>query len=301
MSTVFQALYDAAASAVEVASASVVRVEGRQRLAASGIVWSADGLIVTSNHGVERDEGLHVGLADGSRVEAALVGRDPGSDLALLRVASGTLVPGQWVEVADLRVGHLVLALGRPGATVQATLGIISALGPAWRTGAGSEIDAYLQTDVVMYPGFSGGPLVAADGLIAGLNTSAMARGVSLAIPAATVRRVVETLVTHGRVPRGYLGVGVQPVRLAPTLAQTIGQETGLMVLSVESDGPAAGAGLLQGDVIVGLAGDAIRQMDDLQAALMGDRVGASVPVRIVRSGSIQEVQVTVGARPANS
>ncbi len=290
MSEVLQSLSTAMAGLVESAGAHVVRVDGRSRMAASGIVYSADGLIVTSHHVVERDDDLQVGLANGETVAATLVGRDPSTDLAVLRVDAQGLQPAGWVDASDLRVGNLILALGRPGQTVQATLGIVSALGGAWRTGGGGEIDRYLQTDVVMYPGFSGGPLATADGRLAGVNSSALARGVSVTIPAGTVKRVVETILAHGHMPRGYLGVGIQPVRLDAALQESLGQETGLMVMSVEADGPAAKAGLLMGDVLLSLDGEPVRQMDDLQGLLAGGRVGQSVPVRLVRAGHVQEM-----------
>ena len=297
MSEVLKSLSAAMAGLVEDAGKSVVRVEGRGRLPASGVVWSADGVIVTAHHVVERDDNIKVGLPNGETVDAQLVGRDPGADLAVLRAEAKGLVAATWVDAGDLRVGNLILALGRPGHSVQATLGVVSALGGAWRTSAGSEIDRYLQTDVVMYPGFSGGPLVAADGRLGGVNSSALARGVSVTVPSATVKRAVETLLAHGRMPRGYLGIGIQPVRLDAGLQETLNQQTGLMVMSVESDGSAAQAGVLQGDVLVSLDGEPVRQMDDLQALLTGDRVGKKVPVRLVRAGALQEVSVTVGQK----
>ncbi len=297
MSQVLESLSNAMADLVESAARSVVRVEGRQRMAASGVVWSADGVIVTAHHVVERDDNLRIGLPDGSVVAATLVGRDPSTDLAVLRVPAAELTPPAWADAAQLRTGELALAVGRPDATVQATLGVISALAGPWRTGAGGEVDRYLQTDVVMYPGFSGGPLVVASGAFAGVNSSALGRGVSIALSAGTVKRVVEALLAHGAVPRGYLGVGVQPVRLAAALAQEIGQETGLMVMSVESGGPAAQAGLLQGDVIVTLDGERVQHLDALQAALQADRAGRAVTVRMVRSGALHELQVTVGRK----
>ncbi|RIK40466.1 MAG: signal protein PDZ [Chloroflexi bacterium] len=288
-------LSNAMASLVEAAGPGIVRVEARRRMPASGIVYSAEGLIVTANHIVEQDDNITIGLADGSTASATLVGRDPATDVALLRAERGGLAPATWVDAGELKVGHLVLALGRPGRTVQATLGIVSALGGAWRTGAGGEIDHYLQTDVVMYPGFSGGPLVEAGGRIAGLNSSALTRGVSAAVPAATVKRVVDALAAHGKMPRGYLGVGVQPVRLGEGLHQAVGQETGLMVMSIESGSPAQQGGLAQGDVIVTFDNQPVRGLDELQAALAADRAGKSVPVRIVRTGQVQTVTVTVG------
>jgi S1-C subfamily serine protease len=195
-----------------------------------------------------------------------------------------------------MKVGHLVLALGRPGKTVQATLGIVSALGDSWRSRTGGQIDTYVQTDVVMYPGFSGGPLVNAAGQIVGLNTSALVRGTSLTLPTTTVRRVVEDLLTHGQVQRGYLGIGIQPARLPAALAGELGQKTGLLLVSVEADGPAERAGLFMGDTVVALDGERVRHHDDLMALLSSDRVGATVPVRIIRGGQLCELQVTIGA-----
>ena len=298
MSEVLRNLSDAMAATVEVAGASVVRVEARRRLPASGIVWSSDGVIVTAHHVVERDDNIGVGLPNAETVSATLVGRDPTTDLAVLRAQATDLTPPTWAEPEDLRVGHLVLGLGRPGRTVQATLGIVSALGESWRTPAGGRIEPYLQTDLVMYPGFSGGPLVDVAGRVLGLNTSALLRGISLSVPTSTLRQVVETLLTHGRVRRGYLGVGAQPVRLPGGLAEELGQETGLLLVSVEPEGPAGSAGLTLGDTIVALDGQPVRHMDELLALLGGDRVGVSVPIRIVRGGQAQEVTVTIGERP---
>ncbi len=288
-------LSDEMAGLVATSSNAIVRIDGRQRLAASGIVWQADGIILTAHHVVERDEGITVGLADGTTVDATVVGRDPGVDLALLRVNSTNLTAATWIDGSELKVGHLVLALGRPGNQIQATLGIISAIGEEWRTHAGGTVDSYVQTDVVMYPGFSGGPLVAADGRFAGLNTSGLTRNTSVALPAATLTRVVQSILTHGHVPRGYLGVGVQPVRLAENLQQLVGQETGLMIMSVDADGPAAQAGLLQGDVITSLEGTPIRHVDELQAFLGSDRVGKVLDTRLLRGGVLQQLSMTVG------
>ncbi len=295
MSESLQTLSNAMADLVESTGPSIVRVEGRGRLGASGIVYSADGVIITAHHVVERDENIKIGLADGNSVNATLIGRDPNTDLAVLKAETGGLTAATWVDAGELRVGHLVLALGRPGKTVQATLGIVSALGGAWRTPAGGDVDHYLQTDVVMYPGFSGGPLVNANGHVAGINSSALMRGVSMAIPTATVKKAVETIMAHGRMPRGYLGVGIQPVRLADALQQQLGQETGLMLMSVESGSPAAQGGLLQGDVLVTLDGQAVRHVDELQVLLGTDRVGKSLPARVVRGGQVLDLAVTIG------
>ncbi|MEZ4617810.1 MAG: trypsin-like peptidase domain-containing protein [Caldilineaceae bacterium] len=289
------------AAVVEASHTSIVRIDGRRRHAASGIVWAEDGVIVTAHHVVERDEGLHVGLPDGATVDATVIGRDPGIDLAVLRVTSQQLTPATWQLSDELKVGHLALAMGRPGHHVQATLGIVSALGGEWRTHAGSMIERYLQTDVVMYPGFSGGPLVGADGQFMGMNTSGLARGVSIAVPAITLQRVVKLILAHGHVPRGYLGIGVQPVRLAEHLQNIVGQETGLMVMSVESDGPAAQAGLVQGDVVVKLDDTPVRHADELQTFLSSDHVGKVLAGQILRGGILQELALTVGQSKGSS
>lgn len=297
MTEVLRDLSAALAATVEAAGPAVVRVEARRRLPASGIVWSAEGVIVTAHHVVRHDENIGVGLHGGRSAPATLVGRDPATDLAVLQAEAEDLEPAHWAEIDDMRAGHLVLALGRPGQTVQATLGIVSALGQSWRTPAGGKLDHYLQTDVVMYPGFSGGPLVGASGQVLGLNTSALLRGTSLAVPTSTVSRVVETLLAHGRMRRGYLGIGIQPVHLPSALAQEVGQETGLLLMQVKPGGPADEAGLLMGDTLVTLDGQPLPHHDALLALLAGDRVGTSVPVRVVRAGQIHDLQVVIGQK----
>ncbi|MEM7346123.1 MAG: trypsin-like peptidase domain-containing protein [Chloroflexota bacterium] len=301
MSDVLQNLSEALATTTQSGGESVVQVNARRRLPASGIVWSADGVIVTSHHVVQRDDKIKVGLANGETVSASLVGRDPTTDLAVLRADAKDLTVPTWSDFDgdSVKVGHLVLALGRPGKTVQATLGVVSALGGEWRTQAGGKIEHYLQTDVVMYPGFSGGPLVSATGQIVGLNTSALVRGVSLTVPAPTLKRVVDTLLSHGRVRRGYLGVSTQAVRLPQALGEQLKQETGLLLSGVEADSPADKAGLLLGDTIVAVSDVAIRQHDDLLAQLSGDQVGQTLAVRIVRGGQLQDIDVVVGERSA--
>jgi S1-C subfamily serine protease len=297
MAELLSNLSEALAGVVEAAGQGVVQVEGRRRLPASGVLWSTDGLIVTAHHVLEQDGKIGVGLPDGKAVTATIVGRDPTTDVALLQAKAQDLKPAGQATPDGLRVGHLVLALGRPGRTVQATLGIVSALGDSWRTPAGGLIDRYLQTDVTMYPGFSGGPLVDVEGQILGLNTSALLRGTSLVVPVPTLRDVVEALQAHGRIRRGYLGVGAQLVRLPAAAAEQLGQETALLVVSVNPGSPADKAGLVLGDVIASVAGQAVRHMDDLLSLLTGDRIGSAVPVRIVRGGQIQELSVTIGER----
>ncbi|MCB8959639.1 MAG: trypsin-like peptidase domain-containing protein [Ardenticatenales bacterium] len=297
MSDILQQLSVGMAGAVETAGPSVVRVEARRRLPATGIVWSADGLIVTANHIVRRDDKIKVGLADGNTVEAELVGRDPTTDLAVLRVSDVALTPLKPADLDKAAVGNLVLALGRPGRTVQATLGIISALGDQWRTPHGGELDRYLQTDVVMYPGFSGGPLLSANGELLGLNSSTLVNGLSLAVPAGTLARVVDTLATHGRVRRGYLGVSTQQVALPAALREQMGQKHGLLVVAVEPDSPADKGGLLLGDTIVQFADQAVGDHQALLALLSGDRVGQESGVHVIRGGEVTKLKVVLGER----
>ena len=328
MSEVLQSLSDALATTVESTGPGIVRVEGRRRLPATGIVWSSDGVIVTAHHIVERNENINIGLDGDVIAPAKLIGRDPNTDLAVLKVEADT-TPPVWADGADgndLKIGHLVLALGRPGAQVQATLGVVSKLtdeggpgpqgrrrshgegrGPGGRRGKssrrrfGSEMfgstGPVIHTDVVMYPGFSGGPLVDAGGGVRGLNTSALAHGNAITIPTATVRRVVEALLSHGKVRRGYLGVGAQPVRLPDALAEELDQEIGLMLVSVEADSPSEKGGLLMGDILVSLDDYGLESVDELLMLLGSDRVGTEIALKGIRGGQIIDVPVTVGER----
>ncbi len=301
MSEVLQSLSDALAGTVENTSPGIVRVDGRRRLAGTGIVWSNDGLIVTAHHIVERNENITVGLKDGLTAPATLVGRDPNTDLAVLRVEAD-LSPPNWSDADDLKIGHLVLALGRPGDDVQATLGVVSMLHEEGSGGrkrrSRRHMTPLIQTDVVMYPGFSGGPLVDAGGFVRGLNTSGLSRSSSsLTVPTATIRSVIESLLSHGKVRRGYLGIGAQPVRLAPALSEQMQQEIGLMLVSIEADSPAEHSGLLQGDILVALDGEAVQVIDELLLALSDDKVGQEVTLKIVRGGEVRDVAVTVGER----
>ncbi|MDA1127747.1 MAG: trypsin-like peptidase domain-containing protein [Chloroflexi bacterium] len=298
MPTVLPDFSNALADAVSAAADSLVRVEGRDRLPATGIVWDAEGLIVTAHHVLEKDENINVSFQDGETVAAELLGRDPATDLALLRTPERSSNVPSWAEPKGLRVGHLALALGRPGKNVRATLGIVSALGAAWRTPAGGSVDRYVQTDTVMYPGFSGGPLVDASGQFVGLNSSSLVRGVSITVPVLTLRRVLDDLRDHGSVRRAYLGVGSQPTRLPEAVAKELGQETGLLLVSVEKDSAAEQGGLFLGDTLVSLGGTPVRHMDDLFSGLGGDRIGKSTAVRILRGGQLMELTVSPVSHP---
>jgi S1-C subfamily serine protease len=298
MSNTLTQLSQELASLVENSAPSLVRVEARKRLPATGIVWSAEGLILTSNHVVEMDKGIRVGLHGGTIHEAELVGRDPSTDIALLRVkGAATLHVPTWGLPHELGVGNLVLALGRPGENVLATLGVVSALEGEWAMRGGAKIEHYLQTDVVMYPGFSGGALVGAEGKFYGMNSSTLMQGVSLTLTPPTLLRVVGALAQHGRIRRGYLGVGLQPVVLPAALAEANQQKRGLMVVSLENDSPADKGGLVMGDILLKVDGQAVQDVEDLLGMLVGERVGKALNVYLIRGGEARNLSVTVGER----
>jgi S1-C subfamily serine protease len=283
------------AGVVERTAPSVLRVEGRRRRASSGVAWSAE-VVVTAHHALEWDEDISVGLPEGKTDKAVLVGRDPGTDLAALRLAGARLVPATWTDVDGLKVGHLVLAVSRPGRTAQARLGMVAALADGWRTPSGGKVDRYLQTDLALHAGFSGSALVDAAGRVRGMNSAGLLRGTATAMPTATVRRVVESLLAHGRVRRGYLGIGAQPVRLPAGIETGADQAAALLVSSVQPDSPASRAGLMLGDVILALDGHPLTHPADLLPLLDEDRIGAASRARVLRGGEVREIEVVIGA-----
>ena len=283
------------AAVTKAAGTAVVRVNGRRRLPASGIIWSAEGHILTADHVLRADEGITVGLPDGRVLDAVLLGRDRTTDLALLHVEATDFAPLPLAEAEHTGVGNLVLALGRPGRSVQATIGILSGLGDSWRTRHGGQIDQFMQTDVLMYPGFSGGPLLAADGTLLGLNSSALLQGVSVTLPVATLQRVANGLQEHGRMRRGYLGVSTQSVHLPQAMAETLGRRRGLLVVAVEPGSPAEEGGLTLGDAIVALGDTVVRSHDDLLACLISGDLYEKVPVTVIRAGELQTINVKLG------
>jgi len=283
-------------SAVEKAGASTILVDARKRYPASGIAY-ADDLVVTADHVVTKED-IKVGLPGGKTLSATIAGRDPGSDLALLRLAEKALSPAKTSD--DVKVGQLVLALGRPSnAGMQASWGIVTAISGPTRTFRGGMLDEYLQTETTPYPGFSGGPLVNTEGEVLGLNTSGLTRGSSLTIPVKVAWRIAEALEKNGSVKRGYLGVRTQPVEI-PEAARTAlrrEQHHGLLVLWLEESGPAQAGGLLVGDILVAINGQPIGDPDDLFAALNSETVGKAIAVEVVRGGRPETVQVTVAER----
>lgn len=297
MSKGFDQLSLALEEVVAEAASSIVRVEARQRLPATGIVWSADGLLVTANHIVESDEGIQVGLDGGAVVPAAVVGRDPATDLIVLRAETDGLAVPAWAAAGELKVGALVVAAGRPYQNVEVSLGSLSAVGGAWRTREGGRLDTYLRPEITMFPGFSGGPLIVAGSKFAGLNTSGLLHHADTTICAQTLKRTVETLIAHGRIPRGYLGVGVQPVRIAASQSEAAGSEIGLMVMSVEENSPAESAGVHQGDILVTLGDHTIASVGDLRLALSATDADGEVNLRVIRSNEVIELPAKLELR----
>ena len=296
MSNAAQDFSDALADAVDRVSASVVRVETGRRRPATGLVWSSDGLIVTTAHSLEGEDGLEVVLESGEVRAATLVGADLASDIALLRTEGEALPTPERAPTGSVRRGQLVLALSRPGRTVRSNLGVVSALADEWRAPGGGKIERYIQTDVAVEHGFSGGPLVDASGRLIGLNSAGLLRSTALTLSVVTLERVVNVLLAHGRIQRGYLGVSSTPARLPQALADSAGQRAGLVVTGLQPGGPAEQAGFVLGDVLLGLDGERLESIGDLQAVLE-DRAARSVSARVLRAGAERELSVTPSAR----
>jgi len=298
-------LSDAIADAAESAGKSTVLVDARRRFPASGIAFAKD-LILTADHVVEREEDIKVILADGTEVTARVAGRDPGTDLAVLKLdpstGSGQAASATPAEVSKTaaRVGQFVLAIGRPSTKgIESSFGTVNSIGGPIRTGRGSMLERYIKTDVVSYPGFSGGPLVNGDGTIFGINTSGFGHGGAITIPADVAWKIAETLAKHGKIKRGYLGIRSQTVELSADAKKALKreQETGLLLVGLEADSPAGKGGLMVGDILVGVAGEPVAHQDDLFVRLSGDVVGKSIPIDVLRGGKLEAIKVEIGER----
>ena len=291
MSTVMD-LSNALAGAVATAARSVFAVHGRPRLPSTGVLWRP-GLVVTASHTVESEREVTLTTPDGHSLAAQVAGRDPGLDIAVLRAEAGAVAVAELAPDADLRVGHLVLALG---AGPRASVGIVSALD----TRAGRAASETIAVDLTLYPGFSGGPLVDVLGRVIGIATSGASRHLQWAIRASAVSRLVDHVAQRGRIPRAYLGIGTQPVALPEALRERLGlgQRTAVIVVNVRPDSPAGAGGLIIGDVVLSIADAVIAEPEDVVAALSPERVGQTVAVRIVRGGEPRELRVAVGERP---
>jgi len=290
MANELAALSNDLAAAVERAGRSVVAVHARPRFSSSGVLWRP-GIIVTAQHTIRREEEITVTLPDGSNRPATLAGGDPGTDVAVLRLAEPAGEPVA-AGTAEIKPGYLTLAIGRSeDSEVNATLGIISAVSGAWRTWRGGRLDQYIRLDLTMYPASSGGLVTDSAGVPIGIATSALSRIAGLAIPATTLNRVLDEILSRGRVSRGYLGVGLQPVVLPD-------HRKSLIVLSVEPEGPADKAGVLVGDILVSLGGRTVADTDDVQEALESTGAGRAIEAGLLRGGVPQQIPITVGERP---
>ncbi|MFI5400575.1 MAG: S1C family serine protease [SAR324 cluster bacterium] len=297
MGNAAQALSAALASAAKKAGTSLVRVDAGSRWGATGSVWSGEA-IVTASHVLRDERSIQVLLPDGSAVAAMLAGRDESTDVAVLRVEPGVIEAGgghvpEWIGLEDAAVGTLVLAVARPGRTVRVALGVIGALGEGWPTALGGTVERYVEPDISARAGFSGGLLVNASGQALGMNTAPGRHAPLLTLPSVTLRGIVPDLLIRGRVPRPYLGIGAYPVRVAAG-GPAAGQAA-LIVVSVEPTGPAAHAGMLQGDLLLTLDGQATASLGALKNLLEAGSAGRTVRLGLLRAGQTRELEVALG------
>jgi S1-C subfamily serine protease len=287
------------ARVVEQVSTAVVAINARRHSSSSGVCWR-DGVIVTAAHTLRRTEDISVILPSGQAIAATLAGADPSTDLAVLKIEGADISAPPFGDTSQLKVGHLVLAVGRGAQRgLNATLGIIGVLSGAWRTWQGGLVDQFIGLDLDLSSGADGGPLADSNGNVLGINTLGLSRRIALTIPASTVNRVVGKLLDKGHIGRGYLGLGMRSIELPEDLKRTLqpSVDSGLIVVSVEPDGPAGKTGVLFGDVIVALGGSAVGSLRDLQAFLEPESVGKTLPISIIRGGKPVEVNVTIGER----
>lgn len=303
MPTTLEALSNDLATAVDRASRGVVAIRARRRIPSSGIVWRP-GVIAAADHTVQKDEDIGVLLADGGEARARVVGRDPSTDICILRLDAERAQPIA-IDLTPPRVGQLVLSVGRPGVDATASLGVVSAVGPEFRTARGGRIDRFVRLDLAVYDGFSGSPLVTAAGEVAGLCTSGLARVAAVAVPATTVDRVVTSLLATGGVTRrGFLGVGTQLVPLPDAIRERLAPiggtvpRAGLMIVAVQPGTSAERGGILLGDLLIGLGDDAIEDPRDVFAALGPDTVGRELRATVVRAGQPMTLTLTIDEHP---
>jgi S1-C subfamily serine protease len=300
MSSELIELSNALAQATDRAAASVVAVHTEARGSSSGIVWRP-GVIVTSEHALRRDEDIQVTLTDGRVVPATLAGRDASTDIAILKCAEATSAPAEFGDAATLKAGSLTLVVGRTRQSGPvAALGVVSLVAAGRRTWAGAPLAPYLRLDVGLQPTAVGGAVIDAHGHVVGLATPRFARFGAIAIPAATINKIAYTLLKEGRIPRGYLGVGLQPVRLPSELLETLQrtEKTAAMIMEVFPDGPAHKAGMVIGDILISVAGHSVTRLEDVQSHLTGDAIGKALPLKFIRGGLIQEGSIVVEKRP---
>ena len=287
------------ASAAEKAGGSVVAVHARRWMPTSGIEWKK-GVVVTVHHGVQRDEDIKVLLDGGRAVSAKLAGRDPSTDIAVLRIEEGSSGAPRLGDSTSLKLGHLVLALGRTRrGDLVASSGIIGGISGEWRNRRGGQLDQHIRLDLALYPGFSGGPLLNARGEVVGINTRGLGHGRAVTVPVATVNRVVEELLEKGHIARPYLGIAMQPVKVPENMRSKLPAQTrvGLLVTHVENGGPAEKAGVLLGDVLFEVGGKIVEHIDAIQDSLATAKIGEVLQIRVIRAGEIKPASISLGER----
>jgi S1-C subfamily serine protease len=296
MSSALTTLSNDLADAVAAAAPSVVQVHGRRR-PASGVVYQQD-VVVTSARALGREDGLHVRRPDGTVLDAELAGWDPATGLAVLRVAQLGTNPLEASESAP-RVGNVGIGLARSWSNnVTASAGIVAIIGGPLATGRRRAIEEVIRTTAPMHDGFAGGAFVDTTGRLIGIATAVEIRGLGVVIPARIAWQAAKSLLEHGRLERGYLGIAGQAVHLSETQRQAENREEALLVVGVTPGSPAAAAGVLVGDLLLDFDGHAIASPEDLLDLLAGDRVGRGVPLRTLRGTSSLTATVTVGKRP---
>lgn len=294
------AFSDDVADLVERVGASVVALQARRSYPASAVMLEP-GVVATAAHTLRREEGITAVLADGSATAATLVGVDPGTDIAVLRLESSQGAALELGDAAAVRPGHFVVAVSRgTDGSLSASAGIVARTGGAWRTWRGGHVDRLVQLDGGLWAGFSGGPVVDARGGVIGIGTSALSRGRAVVIPGSVLKRVSAQLLARGHVSHAYIGAAVQPVEVPEALRSQLGisQAHGLIVISTVPQGPADAAGIALGDALLTLDGKPLADIDDLKAALAADRIGKPVAVSLIRAKQLVNVDVVVGERP---
>lgn len=299
MDSVLSSLSNELSSLVQRVSPSVVAVHARRHFPSSGVHWGPD-LVVTADHTVAREDDIRVTLPDGKSVAASLLGRDPGADLAALKVPG--LGPASALNIQDKpALGEFALVVGRsPDSGANASLGIIGAASGPWRTWRGGRLEQYIRLDATLYPNSSGGAVVNSRGSILGIATSALSRVAGLAIPSDDVSRVAKQLSEKGYVPQAYLGVGVYPVAIPENLKSKleVQNSSGVLVLNVEKNGPADRAGVLLGDVLLSLNSTPIERIEDLQTFCASGAIGKAANARLMRAGALIDKTITAAERP---
>jgi S1-C subfamily serine protease len=291
---------NALAQTTERAAASVVAVHTETRGSASGVIWRP-GVIVTSEHTLRRDEEIQLTLPDGRVVPATLAGRDPSTDIAVLKCAEADTAAPLFGDVGALKPGSLTLVVGRTRASGPvAALGVVSLVTSERRTWTGASLTPYIRLDIGLQPTAIGGVVIDATGNIVGLATPRFARFGAIAVPAPAINKIADTLLKQGRIPRGYLGVGMQSVRLPSAFRERLrrNEKTAAIVLEVHPGSPADKAGIVIGDILVSLGGQSITRLEDVQSILAGDAIGKTLPLKFVRGGALQEGNIVAAERP---